>query len=177
MHYSIFSMSSQHPGHPRLSLGSDPRSFTGGAGCAALLTGSHNRSTLRDNGVAHAPAPFDHTAYLDTLVRYNHDFFRGSKRRSGGGQPSCVGIAAAHPDASNALRGERQRLGVGTAKPLAGIGTHEPRARRRPRYSRRPAAVTTAIDSSKDSSGLSTPESRRDRGRLGRRDGTEKVRV
>lgn len=58
-------------------LESNPRYFTGGAGCAILLTGSHNWSTFRDNGVADPPAPFHYTPYLDTLVRHNQNRVRG----------------------------------------------------------------------------------------------------
>ena len=56
-----------------------------------MLTGSHYWSTLQDNGVGDPPPSFDYTAYLETLVRHNQNLFRGSKRRSGGGQASSRG--------------------------------------------------------------------------------------
>ena len=63
----MFSTSSQRLAHRPLSLESNPRYFTGGAGCAILLTGRTHWSTLQRNGVAGRPPPVDYTEYLDRL--------------------------------------------------------------------------------------------------------------
>ncbi|HKV69799.1 MAG TPA: DUF6298 domain-containing protein [Gemmatimonadales bacterium] len=57
-------------------LAANPRYFADDSGHAVYLTGSHTWSTLQDNGPTDPPAPFDYAAWLDTLVHYNHDFFR-----------------------------------------------------------------------------------------------------
>lgn len=61
---------------PLRVLESNPRYFADAAGHAVYLTGSHTWSTLQDNGPSDPPPVFDYTAWLDTLVHYNHDFFR-----------------------------------------------------------------------------------------------------
>jgi len=61
---------------PLRALSSNPRYFGDDSGHAVYLTGSHTWSTLQDNGPADPPVPFDYVAWLDTLVHYNHDFFR-----------------------------------------------------------------------------------------------------
>ncbi|HWH03490.1 MAG TPA: DUF6298 domain-containing protein [Gemmatimonadales bacterium] len=54
----------------------NPRYFADSSGRAVYLTGMHTWSTLQDNGPTDPPAPFDYQGWLDTLVHYNHDFFR-----------------------------------------------------------------------------------------------------
>lgn len=61
---------------PLRVLPANPRYFADDSGRAIYLTGSHTWSTLQDNGPTDPPAPFDYAAWLDTLVHYNHDFFR-----------------------------------------------------------------------------------------------------
>lgn len=51
----------------------NPRYFTDGTGKAIYLTGSHTWANLQ----GFATRPFDFTAYLDFLQRYNHNFIRG----------------------------------------------------------------------------------------------------
>jgi len=70
------------PGRPTPPSGplrvsrANPRYFEDPAGGVIYLTGSHTWSTLQDNGPTDPPPPFDYSAWLDTLVHYNHDFFR-----------------------------------------------------------------------------------------------------
>ena len=54
----------------------NPRYFADDSGHVVYLTGSHTWSSLEDNGPTDPPQPFDYGAYLDTLVAYNHNFFR-----------------------------------------------------------------------------------------------------
>lgn len=54
----------------------NPRYFGDASGHIVYLTGSHTWSSLQDNGPSDPPEPFDYTAYLDTLVAYNQNFFR-----------------------------------------------------------------------------------------------------
>jgi hypothetical protein len=69
------------PGPLRV-LRSNPRYFTDGTGRAVYLTGSHVWWNLLGDRTWPAEclpiqaAPFDYNAYLDTLVRHNHNFFR-----------------------------------------------------------------------------------------------------
>lgn len=67
------------PGEARGPLrvsSANPRYFADDSGRVVYLTGSHTWSSLQDNGPSDPPPAFDYTAYLDTLVAYNHDFFR-----------------------------------------------------------------------------------------------------
>ena len=52
------------------------RYFTDGSGRAVYLTGSHTWPNLVDMGTSDPPPPFDFTAYLDFLDRYDHNFVR-----------------------------------------------------------------------------------------------------
>ena len=67
---------------PLRILESNPRYFTDGTGRAVYLTGSHvwwnllGGRTWRAACLPIRPKPFDYGAYLDRLVRYNHNFFR-----------------------------------------------------------------------------------------------------
>lgn len=67
---------------PLRVLRSNPRYFTDGTGHAVYLTGSHvwwsllGGNTWRAGCLPINPAPFNYSAYLDRLVRYNHNFFR-----------------------------------------------------------------------------------------------------
>jgi hypothetical protein len=67
---------------PLRVLESNPRYFTDGTGRAVYLTGSHvwwnllGGRTWRAACLPIRPKPFDYGAYLDRLVRYNHNFFR-----------------------------------------------------------------------------------------------------
>lgn len=60
----------------------NPRYFTGGAKNAdgtlraVYLTGSHTWATLADMGKSDPPTAFDYEAYLDSLERHHHNFFR-----------------------------------------------------------------------------------------------------
>ncbi|MCK4772260.1 MAG: hypothetical protein KAT18_05015 [Candidatus Latescibacteria bacterium] len=54
----------------------NPRYFTNGSGKAIYLVGSHTWNNLKDTGDTPTPAPFDYEAYLDMLVRFNHNFIR-----------------------------------------------------------------------------------------------------
>lgn len=54
----------------------NPRYFTDNSGEAILLTGSHTWSSLQDNGNGNPPPAFPFDAYLDSLVLWNHNFFR-----------------------------------------------------------------------------------------------------
>ena len=67
---------------PLRVLESNPRYFTDGTGKAVYLTGSHvwwnllGGRTWRAACLPIRPQPFDYGAYLDRLVRHNHNFFR-----------------------------------------------------------------------------------------------------
>ncbi len=67
---------------PLRVLTSNPRWFEDGSGKAVLLTGSHTWQNLQDNGllirgaVEQPPRTFDYDAYLDTLEKHGHNFFR-----------------------------------------------------------------------------------------------------
>jgi len=61
---------------PLRVLTANPRYFTDGNGNAIYLTGSHTWSNFKDRGLTDPPPPFDFTAYLDFLQKYNHNFFR-----------------------------------------------------------------------------------------------------
>jgi uncharacterized protein DUF6298 len=71
----------KRPGPLRV-LESNPRYFTDGTGKAVYLTGSHvwwnllGGRTWRAACLPIRPKRFDYGAYLDRLVRYNHNFFR-----------------------------------------------------------------------------------------------------
>jgi hypothetical protein len=54
----------------------NPRYFTDAAGRIVYLTGAHTWSNFQDNGVSDPPPRFDYAAYLDSLVGWNHNFFR-----------------------------------------------------------------------------------------------------
>jgi uncharacterized protein DUF6298 len=54
----------------------NPRYFSDGQGHVVYLTGSHTWSNFQDNGTSDPPPAFDYAAYLDFLVRNNHNFFR-----------------------------------------------------------------------------------------------------
>jgi len=43
---------------------------------AVLLVGSHTWNNFQDVGFTNPPLPFDYAAYLDSLVAWNHNFFR-----------------------------------------------------------------------------------------------------
>ena len=61
---------------PLRVLASNPRYFTDGSGRAIYLTGSHTWANFQDNGPTDPPPMFDYDAYLDSLVAWNHNFFR-----------------------------------------------------------------------------------------------------
>jgi len=52
------------------------RYFTDGSGRAVYVAGSHTWPNLVDMGTSDPPPPFDFTAYLDFLDRYDHNFIR-----------------------------------------------------------------------------------------------------
>jgi hypothetical protein len=54
----------------------NPRYFTDDGQRAVYLTGSHTWDNLQDMGEANPPVPFDFGAYLDFLVRHDHNFIR-----------------------------------------------------------------------------------------------------
>ncbi|MEM3546366.1 MAG: putative collagen-binding domain-containing protein [Candidatus Bathyarchaeia archaeon] len=54
----------------------NPRYFTDDDERAIYLTGSHTWNNLQDMGITDPPSPFDFSAYLDFLQRYNHNFIR-----------------------------------------------------------------------------------------------------
>ncbi|MEK6706273.1 MAG: putative collagen-binding domain-containing protein [Bdellovibrionota bacterium] len=54
----------------------NPRYFTDGSGKAVYLAGSHTWVNFIDYGITDPPPPFDYTAFLEFLVRHNHNFFR-----------------------------------------------------------------------------------------------------
>ena len=53
----------------------NPRYFTDGSGQTIFLTGSHTWANFQDIGVAPLPK-FDWPAYLDMMVKHNHNFMR-----------------------------------------------------------------------------------------------------
>src|SRR5258706_334679 len=55
----------------------NPRYFTDDSGRAIYLTGSHTWANLVDFGTTDPPAKFDFAAYLDWLVKLDHNFTRG----------------------------------------------------------------------------------------------------
>lgn len=57
--------------HPK-----NPRYFTDDGKRAIYLTGSNTWSNLQDIGLSDPPPAFDFNAYLDFLVKYNHNFIR-----------------------------------------------------------------------------------------------------
>jgi hypothetical protein len=54
----------------------NPRYFTDDGRRAVYLTGAHTWDNLQDMGEGDPPAPFDFDAYLDFLVRHDHNFIR-----------------------------------------------------------------------------------------------------
>ncbi|HKR10041.1 MAG TPA: Ig-like domain-containing protein [Gemmatimonadaceae bacterium] len=54
----------------------NPRYFADPAGRVVYLTGSHYWKNVQDDDVNNPPKPFDNRAYLDFLVRHNHNFTR-----------------------------------------------------------------------------------------------------
>ena len=54
----------------------NPRYFADATGKAVLLVGSHTWNNLVDMGPSDPPPRFDFDAYLDFLVRYDHNFMR-----------------------------------------------------------------------------------------------------
>ena len=57
--------------HPK-----NPRYFTDGSGKAVYLTGAHTWSNLVDMGPSDPPPKFDFDAYLDWMVKLDHNFIR-----------------------------------------------------------------------------------------------------
>lgn len=57
--------------HPK-----NPRYFTDDGKRAIYLTGSNTWSNLQDIGLSDPPPAFDFNAYLDFLVKHNHNFIR-----------------------------------------------------------------------------------------------------
>lgn len=53
----------------------NPRYFTDGSGKAVFLTGAHTWANFQDIGVAPIPR-FDYAAYLDMMLKHNHNFMR-----------------------------------------------------------------------------------------------------
>ncbi len=53
----------------------NPRYFTDGSGRAIFLTGAHTWANLQDIGLPPVPR-FDWPAYLDMMVKHNHNFMR-----------------------------------------------------------------------------------------------------
>src|SRR5262245_19450205 len=53
----------------------NPRYFTDGSGQAIFLTGSHTWANFQDIGVVPLPR-FNWPAYLEMMVRHNHNFMR-----------------------------------------------------------------------------------------------------
>lgn len=89
---------------PLRNLNSNPRYFTDGSGRAIYLTGSHTWDNLVDRG---GKPNFDYSAYLDFLVRHNHNFIRLWTRENAAPKPNLP-----HRD-SHPL--PYQRTGPGTA--------------------------------------------------------------
>jgi hypothetical protein len=54
----------------------NPRYFADPSGSIVYLTGSHTWSNLQDYGFSDPPPPFAYQAFLDSLVRWNHNFVR-----------------------------------------------------------------------------------------------------
>ncbi len=69
-------------GGPLRVLESNPRWFIDGSGKAVYLAGSHVWWNLQDNGLilraggSNPPPVFDYEDYLNSLARWNHNFFR-----------------------------------------------------------------------------------------------------
>ena len=59
---------------PLRALATNPNYFTDGSGKAIYLTGSHTWNDLQDWGSNGLVRPFDFTAYVQMLVRNNHNF-------------------------------------------------------------------------------------------------------
>jgi hypothetical protein len=53
----------------------NPRYFTDGSGRAIFLTGAHTWANFQDIGIAPLPR-FDWRAYIDIMVKHNHNFMR-----------------------------------------------------------------------------------------------------
>ena len=53
----------------------NPRYFTDGSGRAIFLTGSHTWANFQDLGLPPV-ARFDYPAYIDMMVKHNHNFMR-----------------------------------------------------------------------------------------------------
>jgi hypothetical protein len=53
----------------------NPRYFTDGSGKAIFLTGAHTWANFQDIGIAPLPR-FDWRAYIDMMVKHNHNFMR-----------------------------------------------------------------------------------------------------
>jgi hypothetical protein len=103
---------------PLKILTSNPRYFTDGSGHAVYLTGSHHWDNLIDRG---AKANFDYAAYLDFLIRHNHNFIRLWTSESTGPKPSLPN-GDRHPL-------PYQRTGPGTAldgKPKFDLSKFDP---------------------------------------------------
>jgi len=60
---------------PLRVLGGNPRYFTDGSGKAIFLTGAHTWANFQDIGLTPLPR-FDWPAYLDMMVKHNHNFMR-----------------------------------------------------------------------------------------------------
>jgi hypothetical protein len=54
----------------------NPRYFADDSGKAVYLTGSHTWRNFQDMGTSDPPQVFDYVAYINFLLRYNHNFFR-----------------------------------------------------------------------------------------------------
>lgn len=59
---------------PLKALTSNPHYFTDGTGKAIYLTGSHTWNNLQDWGTDGKVRPLDFNAYVEMLVRHNHNF-------------------------------------------------------------------------------------------------------
>lgn len=55
----------------------NPRYFADGSGKVVYLTGSHIWNNLQDWGTTDPPPPLDHSAFLDFVKGYNHNYIRG----------------------------------------------------------------------------------------------------
>lgn len=80
----------------------NPRYFADASGRAVYLTGSHTWSNLVDMGSGDPPPQFDFPAYLDFLVRLNHNFIRlwtweSTRWQPGHWRPSATHTVAPHP--------------------------------------------------------------------------------
>jgi hypothetical protein len=70
---------SNNPGRATGALRRDsrfPRHFVDDSGRAVYLTGSHTWPNFQDADTVFPPAAFDYSAFLDTLQKHNHNFFR-----------------------------------------------------------------------------------------------------